>query len=155
MCATSSKAREGSATAELRSRATKALRPGAISRISGVIPSLAKMPAMYFDAAASLPGGFVVLIWMSCTSHTLASLANSAVFAMEEGFGGATGVDWGIPCADEETVAANQQRAMRSGVPILRFQFTKPSSNLRHPPCPPNLLQQTFCRKCASYEHAR
>ena len=88
MCATSNSAFDGSATALLRSRATSALRPGATSRISGVIPSFVKMPAMYFAAACSFPGGFVVLIFTNSTSQSCASRANALVFPTNRLLGG-------------------------------------------------------------------
>ena len=68
-----------SGTALLRSRATSALLPGVISNISEVIPSFVRIEAIYFAAACSFPGGFVVLILISCISQSWASLANGPV----------------------------------------------------------------------------
>src|SRR5277367_3959837 len=43
---------------------------------------------MYFAAASSLPGGFVVLILTSSTSHSCASRANPVVSPTSVGLGG-------------------------------------------------------------------
>src|SRR6266404_1489968 len=79
MCATSSSAFDGSGNAELVSRATSALRPGWSGSSSALIPSFCKIPAMYFAAASSFPGGFVVLILISSVSHPVASRARADV----------------------------------------------------------------------------
>ena len=73
MCATSNSAFDGSATAELLSRATTDVRPGATGNSSAAIPSFASTPKMYFAVSASFPGGFVVLILIRSCSQTFAS----------------------------------------------------------------------------------
>ena len=45
-------------------RATINPRPGTLSKISEWIPSLSRIPAIYFAATSSLPGGFTVLMRM-------------------------------------------------------------------------------------------
>ena len=129
MCATSSSAFEGSAIAVLRSRATTALRPGVMSRISGVIPSFSKTPAMYFAAVCSFPGGFVVLIRIRSASQPCASFATAAVSPTGDGLVGIPGPPAGATCAATGKLAASKNAAAPANTRTLRFQFTNPSSS--------------------------
>jgi hypothetical protein len=72
MWATSNNALDGSANAELFSRATSALRPGVSGKTSAAIPSFCKIAAIYFAAASSFPGGLVVLILIRSVSQPVA-----------------------------------------------------------------------------------
>src|SRR5713101_3538725 len=83
-CPSSSSARAGSGSAEERSLATTALRPGVTSRVSDGMLSAARISLMYSAALASFPGGLVVLIVSSCLSHLTAS---SETFASTLGDG--------------------------------------------------------------------
>jgi len=76
---------EGSASAELRKRATSALRPGARSSISDWMPSFSRMCARYFAMACSLPGGLVVLVRIISISQPWASFASVVVSPIGEG----------------------------------------------------------------------
>ena len=78
MCATSSSAFDGSATAELRSRATTACVPAPHAALPPESLLLSAL-AIYFAASASLPGGFVVLILIKSSSQICASLARAVV----------------------------------------------------------------------------
>src|SRR5271157_3428984 len=117
--------------AALRSRATNALRPGARSKNSELIPSLVRMAAMYFAAACSLPGGLVVSMRIRSASQPSASLARAVVSPAGER------VDSTVGMAVDGTWAANGRVAARgksvSAMPDtivcnLWFQFTKTSS---------------------------
>src|SRR5271157_5626960 len=125
MCATSRSALEGSATALLRNRATSALRPDATSRISGVMPSLLNIPARYFAAACSFPGGFVVLILTSSTSQSCASRASADVSPTRDG---ATGIPYGggacLICARTTAPSPTNRTNTTTIEKLTRFQLT-------------------------------
>src|ERR1700676_653506 len=139
MCATSSSARDGSATAELCRRATSALRPGASSRSSDEIPSFSRTPAMYFAASCSLPGGLVVLMRIRSMSQPCASLAMAVV--SPTGLAGKGGVLAGIPgaagtCAKAGVLVTRDATATRTATATpnpacnLCFASTNASSSL-------------------------
>src|SRR5882724_5605803 len=148
MCATKSSALAGLATAALRSLATTALRPGVSSRISAVIPSFSSIPAIYFAATCSFPGGFVVLTRIRSASQPCASFATSDVSPTSDGFTGIPGAAGVGACAATGKLAAAARAAAPTKTCTLRFQFTNPSSSYAVAPQTP---QQTFCIKCASY----
>src|SRR6266850_172795 len=129
MCATSSSAFEGAAIAALRNRATTALRPGVMSRISGVIPSFSRIPAIYFAATCSFPGGFVVLIRIRSASHPCASFATFDVSPTSDGFAGIPGPVGVGACAATCKLVAATRAAAPAKTRILRFQFTNLSSS--------------------------
>src|SRR5882724_10457805 len=87
ICATNKSARDGSAMAEPRKRATSALLPGTASKVSEGTPSFCRRSAMYFAVACSLPGGLVVLMWIRSASQPWASLAIAVVSPIGEGLG--------------------------------------------------------------------
>src|SRR4029077_4098543 len=121
-----------SATAELRSRATNALRPGVKSRISALIPSFARIPAMYIAGICSFPGGFDVLILMRSASQPCASLAIADVSPFGRGlagFAGIPGAPAGGTCAAIGKLAAIISAATTTITWTIRFQFTNPSSS--------------------------
>src|SRR6202011_5599982 len=93
MWATSNNALDGSASAELRKRATSALRPGAKSNSSDWMPSFSKTCARYFAVACSFPGGFVVLVRIRSISQPWASLATAVVSPMGDGLLNVAGAD--------------------------------------------------------------
>src|SRR5205807_1909124 len=128
MCATSNSAFEGCATAELCNLATTALRPGVMSRTSALIPSLARIPAMYIAATCSFPGGFDVLILMRSASQPRASLAIEGVFPAEEILAGIPGPAAGATCAAAGKLAAIINTVAPAMLWTIRFQFTNPSS---------------------------
>src|SRR5580658_6327597 len=134
MCATRRRARDGSGMAALRRRATSALRPGARSRNSEVIPSFVRMAATYFAAACSLPGGFVVSMRMRSASQPSASLARAVVSPAGERVFSTVGMAVEGTCAVEGGATMGDNHASRTTAGtkmcILRFQFTKTSSVL-------------------------
>src|SRR2546421_243834 len=108
-------------------RATRALRPGASGKISELIPSFCKMPAMYFAAASSFPGGFVVLILISSASQPSAScpsaVALDALFMVATGAG-----DTGKPgpfCAITVPAVPKLIPAARIPTQIFCFPITR------------------------------
>src|SRR5271163_2432134 len=129
-CATSSSAFEGSAIAALRRRATTALRPGMISRISGVKPSFCNTAATYFAAGASPPGGFEVFILIKSVSQPCASWAKAAVpvgcggTAVSGRFGGVFG---GIPGPLTGDCAKSGEAARRDPVHSATTHAKTPS----------------------------
>src|SRR5271154_2863986 len=146
-CATNSNALEGSAMAALRRRATTALRPGAISRISGVKPSFCKTAATYFAAGSSPPGGFEVLILIRSVSHPCASCARAAVppnCEVADGRDRFGGVFEGIPGPltgdwPKSGVAATRKKARTRATGTCKCHtFGLPSTN------PPSLLARAF-----------
>ena len=149
MWATRSKAREGSGMAALRKRATSALRPGATSKSSGVIPSFSRMPAMYFAAACSFPGGLVVSILTRSASQPSASLARAVVSGSGTCAGGTAGAELVGSCAKTGTSIQNPTASVNTRIFSLRLPFTNASSvrsvTLTRSP------QQTFCSYRASY----
>ena len=152
-CATSSRAFEGSGTTELRRRATTALRPGAKSRISGLMPSFCSTPATYLAASCSFPGGLDVLILIRSASQTSASLRTAVASATGDMLAVFTGVACGIPCAAAGTLAAKCKAAAAAiACPTTQFRFTNPpsSANGLHPAkvrCREHCLQQRLDRR--------
>ena len=154
MCATSSNAFDGSANAELFSRATNALRPGAIGSSSALIPSFCKTPSMYFAAASSFPGGFVVLILISSASHPVASRDSSDVSsACLPGCAAVGGAMPGI-CALARNAKAPTQSAQTTAflTPDMRFTVLSPRGVKIEYGCTRSQINlQPFCRNSASY----
>src|SRR5277367_903684 len=141
MWATRSRARDGSGMAALRIRATNALRPGARSRNSELIPSFVSTAAMYFAVACSLPGGLVVSMRMRSASQASSSLARAVVSPAGERVDSTVGtaVDgawaaegWAVTDDDARNARARARVCAWAGTKmcILRFQFTKTSSVL-------------------------
>jgi len=96
---------EGSAIAVLFSRATQRLRPALKSRISALIPSFSRIPAMYIAASCSFPGGFVVSIFdESAASFALPS--QSRRIPIGDGFIGIPGAPLAKPCRGNRNTAA-------------------------------------------------
>src|SRR3984893_311951 len=133
MCATNNNAFDGSAIAELRRRATRALRPGARSSISDWMPSFSRTCARYFAVACSFPGGFVVLVRIRSISQPWASLATAVVSPMGDGLLNVAGADvpedW-----DGGTCATSGKRALNSSAPTLitTCSLRFPLTNLLH-----------------------
>src|SRR4029077_8628524 len=135
MCATSSSAFDGSATAELRRRATTELRPGATWSSSAVMPSFASTFITYFAAACSFPGGFVVLILIRSWNHVRASAVIEVRSPTGDWLAGRLLVGGGATCAlsgrangDIAAAAAKKHAAASSGICLQRFQITRQSS---------------------------
>src|SRR5207245_2962484 len=96
-------------------RATTALRPGATSSISGLMPSFWRTPATYRAASCSFPGGLEVLILIKSASQPCASLAIAEVLLSGDAGGGPAGIPGaacGIPCAATGKLAANSAAAV-------------------------------------------
>src|ERR1043165_2433445 len=115
--ATNSTALDGSANEDAFSRATSALRPGATGSNSAVIPSFCKIPATYFAAASSLPGGLVVLILINSASQVVASRASAEVSPGAELVCGVGGGPTGVcpaHCGTAMTIPASAQIAAKN-----------------------------------------
>src|SRR5580704_944958 len=145
MCATRMSAREGSATAELRRRATTEVRPGATGSSSAAMPSFCRIAKRYFAAACSFPGGLVVLILIRSWSQTLASPVSEVRSPSGDWLPGRQFVGGGATCAatgcattscttTDNAATNNHASTCSSGRGILRKPFTKPSSFLVHSP---------------------
>src|SRR3989442_13075297 len=105
--------------------------------------TFSRIPATYFAATHSFPGGLVVLMRIRSISQPVASRASAVVSGPATGAAAARET---FCCATSGAIAPKTSNATPSSTPgVLRFNIGKaPSLN----------VQKTFCLKNASYYHA-
>jgi hypothetical protein len=83
------------------------------------------MLAMYFAAACSFPGGFVVLIFTNSTSQSCASRANALVFPTTDSLGGIPIAEGAWATCARRSLASAKNTNTTNTAAEPRFQLKK------------------------------